>query len=234
MSVSSKSLFHFTNEMANLVNILKDGFFWPIYCPEVDKEKKNNIHAYAFPMVCFCDIPLSQISEHTKDYGFYAIAMSKEWAKSKGVSPVIYYSGKDSLLIRLYTRNEKLISSKDKALWFALLKKYRGKTWSCKEQDYIMKVLYNEREWRYIPQNIPYKDLYMQVKYNEFSGKAVSDNTRQYVLSFSYDNIRYIILKEEKEREVFLEKLNDIISDDMIKKLICSKILTSEQIKEDF
>ncbi len=234
MSVSSESLFHFTNKLDNLVNILKDSFFWPIYCPEVDKEIKDNIHAYAFPMVCFCDIPLSQISEHTDDYGFYAIAMSKEWARDRGVSPVIYYSGNNSLPLRLFKRNEKFISPKDKVLWLSMLKKYRGKTWSWKEEKYKTKVLYNEREWRYIPQNIPIRELYRVVEYDGFRGSSVSNNTRQYGLSFSYKDIRYIIIKEEKERAEFIEKMKSVIFDDSIEKIVSSKILTFEQIKEDF
>lgn len=237
MNLNSKSLFHFTNKMDNIVNILKDGYFWPIYCAEVDKNKKDGIHAYAFPMVCFCDIPLSQITEHATDYGHYAIAMSKDWAKRKRVSPVTYYYGTESLVIRLLKRNDGIISKKDKALWLSMLKKYKGKTWSWGKDGkggYKDKVLYNEREWRYIPQRIPYNDLCMEVEYEKFQGRFVSEKTRKYGLYFSFDDIRYIIIGEENERGLFLDKLKETISDDSTKRILSSKILTFEQIKDDF
>jgi len=237
MILNSQSLFHFTNNINNIENILREGYFWPIYCAEVDKEHEDHIHAYAFPMVCFCDIPLSQIAEHTNDYGYYAIAMSKGWAKKKGVSPVTYYSGKESLAIRLLQRNENIVHPKDKVLWLSMLKKYRGKTWSWGSEGkgkYKEKVLYNEREWRYIPQSMPLNELYKLVPYCGFSGKAISDNTKKYGLRFAVSDIRYIIIKDEKEREEFLSKLKNIIPKEPERSILSSKILTFEQIQEDF
>jgi hypothetical protein len=219
------------------VNILKDGYFWPIYCAEVDKNNKDGIHAYAFPMVCFCDIPLSQITEHAIDYGHYAIAMSKDWAKKKGVSPVTYYYGTESLVIRLLMRNQKIISKKDKMLWLSILKKYRGKTWSWGKDGrggYRNKILYNEREWRYIPQSIPYNDLFLEVEYEKFHGSQVSEKTRKYGLNFTFDDVRYIIISEENERVLLLDKLKETIPDDSTRKILSSKILTFEQTKDDF
>ena len=42
------------------------------------------------PMTCFCDIPLSQIKNHTSAYGNYAIGLSKSWGIKNQVSPVHY------------------------------------------------------------------------------------------------------------------------------------------------
>lgn len=232
MNLNSISLFHFTNKMDNIVHILKDGYFWPIYCPEVDKTKNGDKYAYAFPMVCFCDIPLSQINEQTDDYGSYAIAMSKEWATEKGISPVLYYSSTESLAIKLFKRNMNKISKKDKILWFALLKKCRGKTWSWKANKYKNKILYNEREWRYVPQTMTQEELCMKVVYEDFCGKEVSANTKKYGLTFDVKDIQYIIINKEDERKIFLDKLKNIILKD--KDIICSKILSFEQIKNDF
>ena len=45
----------------------------------------------AIPMVCFFDIPLSQISEHSAKYGKCANGIKKEWAIQQGVTPVLYF-----------------------------------------------------------------------------------------------------------------------------------------------
>lgn len=59
MPVSSNTLFHFTNSIDNIENILINDFV-----PHYSLEKimvGRIIFEFAFPMVCFCDIPLSQI-----------------------------------------------------------------------------------------------------------------------------------------------------------------------------
>ncbi|MFS2265232.1 abortive infection system antitoxin AbiGi family protein [Vibrio vulnificus] len=66
-------LFHFTNNKETLKLIFNHGY-WPRYCLE-DIRWVNQVNApyMAFPMVCFCDIPLSRISEHVSFYGNYGL-----------------------------------------------------------------------------------------------------------------------------------------------------------------
>jgi Putative abortive phage resistance protein AbiGi, antitoxin len=95
-TVSANTLFHFTSNINNLVGILRNNFY-PRYCLEnfsafytKDMAKRLGFSNIAIPMVCFCDIPLSNIRHHINVYGRYAIGLTKGWGKRKNISPVMY------------------------------------------------------------------------------------------------------------------------------------------------
>lgn len=78
MTISANTLFHFIYKLETLHIILKTRFY-PRLCIEryfIDSTKNK----WAIPMVCFCDIPLSNITQHTQKYGNYAIEIKKSWA----------------------------------------------------------------------------------------------------------------------------------------------------------
>ena len=77
-SISSNSLFHFTSK-DSLLKILESSFR-PSYSRETLYFNDSEIRVLV-PMICFCDIPLSQINNHIATYGEYGIGMSKEWGK---------------------------------------------------------------------------------------------------------------------------------------------------------
>lgn len=89
MPITTSSVFHFTDSLQHLQGILKQGF--KVHCC---KEKIRGVmkdDAYmAFPMVSFCDIPLSEVKEHINSYGEYAVGLTKEWAARKHLNPVLY------------------------------------------------------------------------------------------------------------------------------------------------
>jgi len=95
-TVSANTLFHFTCDKNNLLGILTHNFY-PRYCLEdfsyfytPDMAKRLGYSNIAIPMICFCDIPLSNIRHHINVYGRYAIGLTKEWGKRKQISPVMY------------------------------------------------------------------------------------------------------------------------------------------------
>jgi hypothetical protein len=97
MQVTSDTLFHFTTSFNNLKNILLKKFQLT-YCHEqylLDSEK----HEEYYPMVSFCDIPLSLAKDHIKRYGSYAIGMTKEWGIKNNLNPAVYIE-KNSLLAK--------------------------------------------------------------------------------------------------------------------------------------
>ncbi|MFU0923178.1 abortive infection system antitoxin AbiGi family protein [Kluyvera sichuanensis] len=83
MKPKSETLFHFTKSSDTLEIILKNGF-WPRYCLEdIRWLEFTDVEYVSYPMVCFCDIPLSRISEHVSFYGSFGLGVSKDWAKKK-------------------------------------------------------------------------------------------------------------------------------------------------------
>jgi hypothetical protein len=86
-ALSANSLFHFTNSFDNLLSILKEEFR-PRFCLEdfslmfvgMSTDPKQE---WGVPMVCFCDLPLSQTSFHLSVYGDYGIGLTKDWGKEK-------------------------------------------------------------------------------------------------------------------------------------------------------
>jgi len=95
MQVTSDTLFHFTPSLKNLKNILSKKFQLT-YCHEkylLDYETHNSY----YPMISFCDIPLSLAKNQIERYGSYAIGMTKDWGTNNNLNPVVYLE-KDSLL----------------------------------------------------------------------------------------------------------------------------------------
>jgi hypothetical protein len=97
MKVTSDSLFHFTPSLKNLSNILQKKFGLT-YCRE--KYILNyQAHDNYFPMISFCDIPLSLAKDQIKKYGSYAIGMTKDWGIKNKLNPVVYVE-ENSLLAK--------------------------------------------------------------------------------------------------------------------------------------
>lgn len=103
--VAANTLFHFTSNLNNLENILIKEFL-PKYCrddwSQINKEMRNP----AWSMVCFCDIPLSQIRNHISKYGNkkdggYAIGLKKKWGILKRITPVLYFHTESPPMIYL-------------------------------------------------------------------------------------------------------------------------------------
>ncbi len=173
MAISSNTLFHVTNSLEKLYNILREQAFRVHYCRETfssdiileeitDYESKGTMGGY-IPMVSFCDIPLSDIKPHFEKYqGVCAIGMSKEWGQTKGLNPVLY-TQKDSILtkylIEFWQSNFDNFSThfdKNPDNLYRLFryiishtKNYKGVIRDGKIE--IDNIPYDEKEWRYIP-----------------------------------------------------------------------------------
>ncbi|MEL7893553.1 abortive infection system antitoxin AbiGi family protein [Vreelandella neptunia] len=112
MKPKSSTLFHFTKSNETLKLLLKGGF-WPRYSLEdVSWLGSEGVNFVAYPMVCFCDIPLSRVDEHVKFYGEFGIGLTKEWAMSNGMTPVHYISP-NSDIPAIYSNLVNLLATTD-------------------------------------------------------------------------------------------------------------------------
>lgn len=256
-TISANTLFHFTKSISNLSNILTHTFS-PKYCLEhISLIPEDNLDL-AIPMVCFCDIPLSQIKDHVDTYGEYAIGLSKEWAMSNGISPILYLynnSFTHQILDKLFNAafsldkleysNSKNVNDSSILSFFSLVfhtKPYIGKMW----RDGKLKgntTFYNEREWRFVP-NISDLESFkarLSLRKDEYviesERKKYNAKLEAIKIRFTPNDIKYIIVSKESERLRMVEMIEGIklgtYSTDEIKELN-SKILSVEQIKEDF
>lgn len=166
--LSSETLFHYVSDKKHLIDILENNFR-PRYVIEKLHFESGDLHEIGIPMLCFCDIALSNIEEHVEWYGEYGIGMNKEWGIRKGLTPVHYYNERSHTIGELSKSISELRSiveqdevANDKAttirngyiglyynLWF--MKLYEGEQFSIKSNKTETKKFYDEREWRYIP-----------------------------------------------------------------------------------
>lgn len=99
VSMHGESLFHFTDSLDVIKDILNDGSFQARYCRERLVYEGDNgedllTPELLVPMVSFCDYKLSEISHHALNYGNYGLGMKKQWAIDNGLNPVLYISKK--------------------------------------------------------------------------------------------------------------------------------------------
>lgn len=87
-------------------NFIKEPYKYSIkkiqltYCHE-QYSLDYETHDSYYPMVSFCDIPLSLAKDQIEKYGSYAIGMTKEWGIKNSLNPVVYIE-KDSYWQRIF------------------------------------------------------------------------------------------------------------------------------------
>ncbi len=225
---SSNYLFHFTNEMNHLVSIMNN-YFMPFYCMEsLDylTFTEFKIEGMAYPLVCFCDIPLNRHYRHKSKFGEYVIGMKKKWGEDNHLTPIIYSHPKSMTILTLSTLfkmtrffqeklNEEEFQMFNNAVSYLIMhyKSYEGRQF-LKKQNLFAKEFtrfYDEREWRYLP--IEVNGLKLNLEISEYlntqklheENKLIQKNNK---LKFELSDIEFLFLKEDAEIEQFLSKLS--------------------------
>ncbi len=250
MPSSADTIFHYTNNIHNIIAILEEGFV-PYYCLE-DYKILNNIKPLkvALPMVSFCDVPLSRAYTPMKKYGYYAIGMKKKWAIQNNITPLLY-STLDSPLMKsfkaIYNTSDRKLepNSEEKRkqvirlrYFISFIKPYEG-TLVRGQKTYSNYRFYDEREWRYVPNNSLYTyKMYTEDQYkkerDKNSGAKIKFSKN---LAFSPDDVKFIIVKKESQLLYMHNTITKIkrrfYQEDKVK-VLSSRLISSENLLEDF
>ena len=250
--LSPDSLFHLTPSLDNLLGIL-DNTFYPRYCYEEFDLIDNDAQSFsedAYPMVCFFDIPLSQLMSHINTYGKYGLGMSKQWGVRKGLNPVIYFNKNSHLAKTLSVitnntlwRNDPTAQAFHETMLY--MKPYAGSLYRGGRSVKENVRFYDEHEWRYMPDRSIMRtnniELSMQAhiyrnteELANANRKLETDKTR---LSFNANDIKYIIINGEDQINHMVEALRAIKGrkyDSRTVDRLTSRIITVRQIRNDF
>jgi len=226
MSFSTNSILHQTDH-DGFYGILKDRGFRCVYCVETLLRKHSRIVSHV-PMVSFSDIPFSNLGQYLDLYGEYIIGISKDWARSVKMNPVLYLDSNSHLLEFLEGEIHKTGQSKiDISLryFIAFSKNYESQLIRSKKsyQNYRFS---DEREWRIVPLVIGTTPI-ITLSTEEFEDKKVELKEQAWNImeKFFWDDLRYLIVPTEDEAL----KLKTEFS-----KYPLLNIFTTEQVRQDF
>lgn len=245
-------LFHFTKYIKNFRLILQDRCFKVSYARE-QVYGKTYSRDFGAPMVSFCDLRLSELRAHTKNYGNYGIGLSKDWAYKNGLNPVLYLNQNCAFINNfmdaldgihknvistenIYSGNNSdvLEESYHKILrTYMYAKNYEGDLYRSgvlKKKDYRFA---NEREWRYVPDNTDFvPQASMTGDWKSIWNAKISNRD----LKFGLEDIAYIIIGKDIQRSNLIDhiekRLGVSYKKDVLQKL-SSRIMTVEQIQRD-
>ncbi|MDR7122164.1 abortive infection system antitoxin AbiGi family protein [Rheinheimera soli] len=244
MKPKSQTLFHFTKNLELVKKILTEGF-WPRYCLEdLTWYMQSNFYT-AFPMVCFCDIPLSRIKDHVDFYGSYGIGVTKEWALLSRLNPVSYLSNTSNYGFSV-TNMYKNFDHTAKTVYYekfgadlnVILSHFKPLNGTMNiGGNFISKDFYQENEWRYVPysediQQWLSKEIFFDVSQLEVYNLKIKD---RFSLKLTPKDIRYIFVKQDADiPEIinFIQSNLDNYSNAELK-ILMSRVTSLQSITDD-
>lgn len=247
MAISTNSIIHYTDSIDKVKGILKDGFRTK-YCLERILTKNGKVMRGAFPMICFCDIPLGDAKNHLDSYGYYGVGLTKEWATTHGLNPVFYIDKESSLGNILREQYERYLNTNNKGEhkeWrsdfiytISHTKNYEGSLvrGAVKDERYRF---YNEREWRFVPSKEQLKGSRRVINTNEYLEDKVNFNQEvsSIILPFEAKELSYVIVKTNDEIPEMVRFLRETFSDRITAlglEILLTRVISAEQIVSDF
>ncbi len=249
---SANILCNYMRKAEYLYKAIKNLALMPRYFEEkMDYLNVGGFTSIAFPMICFCDIPLSKVASHMSEYGSYGIALKKHKFINKDIQPISYLNTNSRLCNDFTEALQKLFGSERiPKEWEIIPNAILSQLLYTKPISGIMKrvgyrsqkmLFQDECEWRYIPENLGDYPLFIPVEYlNDKGIKKYSDalNKRKETwLRFDVKDIEYIIVPDEREAGNlidFIIKMRGLKGVHIWNKTEKSEILSKIEIAEKF
>jgi hypothetical protein len=206
-------LFHYTSKLEYLKDMLEHGI-WPRFCEEDFEWLVDEPVRLAFPMICFCDIPLDAAEAHRNRYGQYAVGFSKAMVGKLDINP-IWYVHQDSGIAQHLGAHLKmrprfdLTRIKDHPLTqvLAFIKPVvgaqpdRGAIWKGANEVISFD---DEMEWRHIPVSLRERWILGESKgFVKDEHHALSENLR---LEIPIEKLEYVFVPHESEAKELVNR----------------------------
>jgi len=217
-------VFHFTRSIESLNSIINNEIFWVCYSLENFDFLNNGDpwggqinKSFAYPMTCFCDIPLDErIFNHANDksdgYGRFGIGMKKSWAEKMGIAPVHYVTS-NNIVAKLWSSilfgipNMRNWTKESGNFDFFFNDLINLGTFIKPYKNIDSKIYYDEREWRYYPP----LELFEEMRIKRFLTEEEYKNANRegsmqsgFELQFSLEqDVDYLIVPLEYIDEVY-------------------------------
>ena len=95
---SANILCNYMTRIEYLKEAIRNMAFIPRYVEEnLEYLNVQDLHTIAFPMTCFCDIPLTKVKNHMEVYGEYGVAIKKKVCIERDVQPILYLNNSPGL-----------------------------------------------------------------------------------------------------------------------------------------
>lgn len=236
MGLSSKVIWHQTNFTALKAILTEKRIKCAYSCETISINTRTIIKA--FPMISFCDLPISEMIEYlgkSGKYGKYIIGVKREWAIKNGFCPVWYQSphsnalrSLDGIINDIPADSWEDITEIIKLTWqiTSFIKNYQGYLEKYKLKNYRF---YDEREIRFVPtyDELISKNYFPTLSIVGYEKYKESHNNLPLLdkiyLELPHDAIEYILVSSSNQKRS-IRKLLDI------KEI---PILSYKQIKED-
>lgn len=240
----STTLFHFTKSLDILKNILTAGFL-PRYSLEDISWLGLQQDAIAFPVVCFCDIPLSRITDHVQFYGQFGIGMKQEWAITNGLNPIIYVSQTSHVADLLRKEMTAASIAMDKMNDDSYMDNIRRIIGYCKpltgqmslQGVAVTKPFYQESEWRFLATHTNVTGHLRRTSFADIPKRDQANNlvAKHCALSFKPQDVKYLFVENESDIPDLVNYINSQLSryPQRDVQTLITRIISQDTIKND-